>query len=92
MVNESMRLSDAIEMLSTSYRYELADYAFGDSEFIWKDEEGKEIASGYRGRSDKSVTFGDYHNSKTFKDSDAQELFGLGKLARFERNDTGEDY
>lgn len=87
---KSMSEELARTILAGSVRDEVADHAFGDSEYLWRDVMGKEVASGYSGRSGTDVTVNatEEYASTTFN---GPGLVDLGKRGRFARNDGGDE-
>ena len=86
----TITFDQAKEILNSAIRWELRDHAFGDTEFGWKNSEGKEIAGGYSGGGRCDVWIED--SDISFKDDEARELKKCGRLGAVERNDeTGPD-
>jgi len=82
-----MTFDEAMQLLASCERDDLADFAFGDREISWF-QDGKEIATGYSGSASKGVVI---HNQHVFSNDDAVKLMKCGKLRKFYRNDMGED-
>lgn len=88
-----MDFETAKTLLSASFRWELRDHAFGDTEFGWKDAEGNEIAEGYSGGGRFDIWFMDRDELLDIDRDEARELRRCGILKDVERNDeTGPDH
>lgn len=83
----------AVKLLTESRRDELRDHAFGDREIYWVHPVLGDIAEGYSGGGDVSISVVFEVGDRVFGyGSDDRELLKLGQRGRVERNDsTGPD-
>lgn len=92
-----MDVEYAKTLLRGCVRAELRDHAFGDAEVFWIDEHKREVATGYFGGDDSSVTVNDLEDETGqtfyfFKGEDARALRECGTEGPISRNDeTGPD-
>lgn len=91
MNKPNMPFEYAKTFLAASTRDALVDHAFGDSEVFWL-REGREVASGYMGRSSKSVSVNEtkHFAATKFQDKEAEELDALGQRGHIDHNDAGD--
>lgn len=89
-----MDINQAKAILDGLDRFECADYAFGDSEYIWRRSgDDQVVATGYFGgkTAEVSVKLNDVWHK--FEGDQARELRKSGILVGFSRNDSlGDDY
>lgn len=82
---EVMDYDKAMTLLSQCTRDELRDHAFNDREITWHNGFGHEVATGYVGRGQATVSMTGFDIK--FGESDARPMINLGTLRNVERND-----
>lgn len=90
-----MNFEEVKILLDGCFRWELRDHAFGDTEFGWKNAEGKDVAEGYSGSGTCTIWYSGNDTERiafSFTGEEARALKLCGPLKEVERNDeTGPD-
>lgn len=80
-----MNIRTVKRLLNTLKRFELNDYAFGDSEVCWKDKDGQIVAEAYFSRVRATISV----PGSVISGPNVRVLRDCGHLVSAERNDAG---
>lgn len=81
--------SEAIKILELCVQTVLWDRAFGDKEYIWFDNNDKQIAVAYQADKFTDICFMDYEIDRLMSEQDKRYLLVQSQITNIQFNDSG---
>jgi hypothetical protein len=81
--------SEAIKILELCVQTVLCDRAFGDKEYIWFDQNDKQVAVAYQADKFIDICFMDYEIDRLMSEQDKRYLLVQSQITNIQFNDSG---